>query len=103
MTRLWRAMGAVGPIDAISVTGPRGSFGVADGAGVPRSAMLTWQDRRAGRILPGLLAAAGPDDGSIIGYPMTASAVLPKLLWLQQTEPGDGSPPTGGSSPHRVM
>ncbi len=88
VARLWRSVGAPVLVDAISVTGPRGSFGVADASGVPRSAMLTWQDRRAAGLMPALLERAGADHRAIIGYELTPSAVLPKLFWLRDTAPG---------------
>ena len=81
--RLWRATGTAPAIRAIAVTGPRGSFAIADVAGKARSPVLTWQDRRAAGLVAEWQAATGSDHGAILGFQPTASAVLPKVLWLR--------------------
>ena len=87
VSSLWRTTGAQARVDAISVTGPRGSFGLADASGVPRSAMLTWQDRRAADLVAGLPENLLEHDRAVIGYRLSASAVVPKLLWLREHDP----------------
>ncbi len=76
-----------GTVRAVVVTGPRGSFGIARSDGRPVGAMLTWQDRRAAGLVADLEQRTGSRQRQVTGFDMTPSAVLPKLIWLRQTQP----------------
>ena len=70
-------------IEAVAVTGARGSFALAGRDGRLLTDFITWQDRRAlGQVAA---AAALADAGwlqRITGVRMDASLWLPRLLWL---------------------
>ena len=70
-------------IEAVAVTGARGSFALADRDGTLLTEFITWQDRRA--LGQAAAAAALADAGwlqRITGVRMDASLWLPRLLWL---------------------
>jgi xylulokinase len=76
------------PIEAISVTGPRGSVAVMGSAEESITDVISWQDARAAPIAVEL---SGRVDMSayrgITGMNVQASSVLPKLVWLKRFAP----------------
>lgn len=70
-------------IEAVAVTGARGSFALAERDGAPLTDFITWQDRRA---IGQAAAAATLVDARwlqrVTGVRMDASLWLPRLLWL---------------------
>ena len=89
MLRALDAPGVATRIAAVSVTGPRGTFGVTTATGRALSRWMTWQDRRAASFTSDLASALDDDSyRSITGTSMDPSVVLPKLLWLRARAPG---------------
>ncbi|MHB8398860.1 MAG: xylulokinase [Candidatus Limnocylindrales bacterium] len=80
---------ATGPheLQAISVSGPRGSFAIADERGGARTGIITWQDTRAAADAASDAVAAGPAYAAITGTGFDPSVVLPKLVWLRRERP----------------
>ena len=73
--------------EAVSVTGPRGTFCVTDARGVPRSPFLTWQDSRSAAEADELRRTAPTAYAAITGMDPAPSSVLPKLIWLRAKRP----------------
>jgi sugar (pentulose or hexulose) kinase len=76
-------------VDAVAVTGPRGSLLLLARDGAPQTPVLTWQDRRAVDTAA-LLKVAGLDPSryyEIAGTPLDPSVALTRLLWINQRDP----------------
>jgi xylulokinase len=74
-------------IEAIAVSGPRGSFAVVDENGVPRTELITWQDARAAAWAAEHDAWIEPGYRAVTGTSFDPAVVLPKLGWLRETRP----------------
>jgi sugar (pentulose or hexulose) kinase len=76
-------------IEALAVTGPRGSMLLLAPDGTPRTPVLTWQDRRSAGTTD-LLSRAGVNAEtyySITGTPLDPSVALARVVWLHDRNP----------------
>ncbi len=74
-------------VEAIAVSGPRGSFAIVDGAGAPRTGIITWQDTRAAAQAPADARGSTTSYRAITGTSFDPAVVLPKLDWLRRVRP----------------
>src|SRR5947209_8254361 len=75
-------------IDAVAVTGPRGSMLLLSPDGAPTTHVLTWQDRRSADSAALLSSAAVDPEAyyAITGTPLDPSVALARVLWLKAAD-----------------
>jgi sugar (pentulose or hexulose) kinase len=74
-------------IEALAVSGPRGSFAVVDANGIPTTELITWQDTRAAAWAAEHDTWIEPGYRAVTGTSFDPAVVLPKLGWLRETRP----------------